>query len=100
MCVFFYVAYQGFMEIHSPKLLAGASEGGAEVFMTDYFGQPACLAQSPQLYKQMTAACGGFGRVMEVGLLLFCMEACLPIASDEKEAASFAGACWGKARPA
>lgn len=54
------------MEIHSPKLLAGASEGGSEVFVTDYFGQPACLAQSPQLYKQMTAACGGFGRVMEV----------------------------------
>lgn len=57
---------QGFVEIHSPKLLAGASEGGSEVFITDYFGQPACLAQSPQLYKQMTAACGGFGRVMEV----------------------------------
>lgn len=57
---------QGFVEIHSPKLLAGASEGGSEVFMTDYFGQPACLAQSPQLYKQMAAACGGFERVMEV----------------------------------
>lgn len=37
------------------------------MFITDYFGQPACLAQSPQLYKQMTAACGGFERVMEVG---------------------------------
>lgn len=59
------------MEIHSPKLLAGASEGGSEVFVTDYFGQPACLAQSPQLYKQMTAACGGFGRVMEVSFPLF-----------------------------
>lgn len=58
--------FQGFMEIHSPKLLAGASEGGSEVFMTNYFGKPACLAQSPQLYKQMAAACGGFGRVMEV----------------------------------
>lgn len=34
--------------------------------MTDYFGQPACLAQSPQLFKQMTAACAGFERVMEV----------------------------------
>lgn len=34
--------------------------------MTDYFGKPACLAQSPQLYKQMAAACGGLGRVMEV----------------------------------
>ena len=62
---------QGFIEIHSPKLLAGASEGGSEVFVTDYFGQPACLAQSPQLYKQMTAACGGFGRVMEVNFPIF-----------------------------
>lgn len=65
-CLLIVSLLQGFMEIHSPKLLAGASEGGSEVFVTDYFGQPACLAQSPQLYKQMTAACGGFGRVMEV----------------------------------
>lgn len=56
------------MEIHTPKLLPGASEGGSEVFAIDYFGQPACLAQSPQLYKQMAAACSGFGRVMEVGM--------------------------------
>ena len=44
---------QGFVEIHTPKLIAGESEGGADVFRTDYFGEPACLAQSPQLYKQM-----------------------------------------------
>ncbi|CAM9685787.1 unnamed protein product [Ectocarpus sp. 6 AP-2014] len=61
------LASKGFVEIHSPKLLAGASEGGSEVFTTNYFGTEACLAQSPQLYKQMAAACGGFGRVMEVG---------------------------------
>lgn len=40
---------EGFTEIHTPKLVAGESEGGAEVFRTDYFGQPACLAQSPQV---------------------------------------------------
>ena len=40
-----------FVEIHSPKMIGGASEGGAEVFKLDYFGQPACMAQSPQLYK-------------------------------------------------
>jgi len=51
----------------TPKLLAGASEGGAEVFKTDYFGQVACLAQSPQLHKQMCAACAGFERVFEIG---------------------------------
>jgi aspartyl-tRNA synthetase len=56
----------GFVEIHSPKLIAGASEGGSEVFKTDYFGRPACLAQSPQLYKQM-AVCGDLSRVFEIG---------------------------------
>lgn len=57
---------QGFTEIHSPKLIAGASEGGADVFELSYFGRKACLAQSPQLYKQM-AICGDFGRVFEIG---------------------------------
>uniref|UniRef100_A0A7S1T7F6 aspartate--tRNA ligase n=1 Tax=Compsopogon caeruleus TaxID=31354 RepID=A0A7S1T7F6_9RHOD len=55
-----------FIEIHSPKLIAGTSEGGADVFETDYFGRKACLAQSPQLYKQM-AICGDFERVFEIG---------------------------------
>ncbi|RCV05537.1 hypothetical protein SETIT_1G091800v2 [Setaria italica] len=57
---------EGFVGIHTPKLLGGSSEGGAAVFKLDYNGQPACLAQSPQLHKQM-AVCGGFERVFEVG---------------------------------
>ncbi|PON65615.1 Aspartyl-tRNA synthetase, archaeal-type [Parasponia andersonii] len=57
---------EGFVEIHTPKLIAGSSEGGASVFKLDYKGQPACLAQSPQLHKQM-AICGDFGRVFEIG---------------------------------
>ncbi|KAF0914539.1 hypothetical protein E2562_029475 [Oryza meyeriana var. granulata] len=57
---------KNFVGIHSPKLIAGSSEGGAAVFKLQYNGQPACLAQSPQLYKQM-AICGGFERVFEVG---------------------------------
>ena len=56
-----------FVEVHTPKLNAGASEGGANCFTLDYFGTDACLAQSPQLFKQMTAACSGLGRVFEVG---------------------------------
>jgi aspartyl/asparaginyl-tRNA synthetase len=36
-----------FVEIHSPKLIGGASEGGANVFQLEYFGTPACMAQSP-----------------------------------------------------
>lgn len=55
-----------FIEIHTPKLLGGASEGGAAVFRTDYLGRPACLAQSPQFYKQM-AICGDLTRVFEIG---------------------------------
>ena len=30
---------EGFVEINTPKLIAGSSEGGSEVFHTDYFGQ-------------------------------------------------------------
>ena len=56
----------GFTEIHSPKLIGGASEGGANVFTLKYFDQPACLAQSPQLYKQM-ALCADMERVFEIG---------------------------------
>lgn len=55
-----------FIEIHSPKLIGGSSEGGANIFKFKYFEQDACLAQSPQLYKQM-ALCGGFPRVFEIG---------------------------------
>ncbi len=55
-----------FIEIHSPKLLATASESGAELFKIQYFDTQACLAQSPQFYKQMAMA-AGFDRVFEIG---------------------------------
>ncbi len=54
-----------FVEIQTPKLVANAAEGGAEVFKLDYFGKPASLAQSPQLYKQVMV--GVFERVFEIG---------------------------------
>ncbi|TKX25556.1 tRNA ligase-like protein 2 [Elsinoe australis] len=57
---------QRFIEIHTPKLQGGASEGGASVFKLQYFGRPAALAQSPQLPKQM-AISADFGRVFEIG---------------------------------
>ncbi len=56
---------RGFTEIQSPKLVAGATEGGANVFAVRYFKQEAYLAQSPQLYKQIMV--GVFERVYEVG---------------------------------
>eukprot|EP01090_Pellita_catalonica_P011293 TRINITY_DN2287_c0_g1_i1.p1 TRINITY_DN2287_c0_g1~~TRINITY_DN2287_c0_g1_i1.p1 ORF type:complete len:681 (-),score=164.63 TRINITY_DN2287_c0_g1_i1:39-2081(-) len=57
---------QGFTEIHSPKILGAASEGGSEVFKVEYFDSSAFLAQSPQLYKQM-AICSDMQRVFEIG---------------------------------
>ena len=61
-----YCVNNGFMEIHTPKIAAGAAESGAEVFKLDYFGQTACLSQSPQFYKQMAMA-AGFDKVFEIG---------------------------------
>lgn len=57
-------AEHGFTEMHTPKLLAEATEGGAEVFQMDYFGKVATLAQSPQFYKQMMV--GVFERAYEI----------------------------------
>ena len=58
---------EGFVGIHTPKLMGGSSEGGSAVFRLQYKGGvPACLAQSPQLHKQMSI-CGDFARVFEVG---------------------------------
>jgi len=56
---------QDFIEIQTPKIVGNAAEGGAEVFQFDYFGKPASLAQSPQLYKQVMI--GVFERVFEIG---------------------------------
>lgn len=57
---------QGFTEIHTPKIISAASEGGANVFTVSYFKDSAYLAQSPQLYKQMAIA-ADFDRVYTVG---------------------------------
>jgi nondiscriminating aspartyl-tRNA synthetase len=56
---------QRFVEIQTPKIVASATESGANVFRLDYFGRPGYLAQSPQFYKQMMV--GVFERVYEVG---------------------------------
>jgi nondiscriminating aspartyl-tRNA synthetase len=55
----------GFTEISTPKIVASATESGANVFALDYFGRRAYLAQSPQLYKQVMV--GVFERVFETG---------------------------------
>ena len=55
----------GFIEIHTPKLMASASESRAELFEMDYFDTTAYLAQSPQFFKQMAQA-AGFGKIFEI----------------------------------
>lgn len=69
VCRFFrqFFTERGFTEIHTPKLIGGASEGGSNCFSFKYFEQDACLAQSPQLYKQMACACSGLEKVFEIG---------------------------------
>eukprot|EP00041_Stephanoeca_diplocostata_P015675 m.299800 g.299800 ORF g.299800 m.299800 type:complete len:684 (+) comp20121_c0_seq1:133-2184(+) len=67
VCLYFreYLIMNGFQEIHTPKLISAASEGGANVFKLGYFDTNAFLAQSPQLYKQM-AINSDFDRVFEI----------------------------------
>lgn len=57
---------RGFTEIHTPKIISAASEGGANVFEVSYFKGSAYLAQSPQLYKQMAIA-ADFEKVYTIG---------------------------------
>ena len=57
---------EGFVEIHTPKLMGSPSESGAELFELAYFENRAYLAQSPQFYKQMAIA-AGLDRVFEIG---------------------------------
>ncbi|MGC8565841.1 MAG: aspartate--tRNA(Asn) ligase [Thermoplasmata archaeon] len=55
----------GFIEIHTPKIIATATEGGTNLFRVKYFEKDAFLVQSPQLYKQIMMA-AGFDRVYEI----------------------------------
>ncbi|MDR2846147.1 MAG: aspartate--tRNA(Asn) ligase, partial [Candidatus Methanoplasma sp.] len=56
----------GFVTVNTPKIVASGAEGGATLFSVDYFGKPAYLAQSPQLYKQILMS-SGLDRVFELG---------------------------------
>ena len=60
-----YLTDQDFTEIQSPKITAGSTEGGANVFKVDYYKGKAFLAQSPQFYKQIMV--GVYERVFTVG---------------------------------
>lgn len=56
-----------FVGVDTPRIIRDSSGGGAIVFKIDYKGKPTCLAQSPQLHKQM-AICGGFEPLFYIGM--------------------------------
>ncbi len=59
---------EGFLEVHTSKIVAAGTEGGTALFPIQYFEQKAYLAQSPQFYKQMLVG-AGYERVFEVGFV-------------------------------
>ncbi len=61
-----YLRSRKFVEVHSPKIVAAATEGGADLFSVKYFEKNAFLNQSPQLYKEILIS-AGLDRVFEVG---------------------------------
>jgi aspartyl-tRNA synthetase len=60
-----YLVSHDFIEVHTPKIVATATESGAALFPVSYFEKEAFLSQSPQLYKEVLTGC--FERVFEIG---------------------------------
>lgn len=56
---------EGFVKIDAPILTGSAPEGTTELFETDYFGQPAFLSQTGQLYAEAGAM--ALGKVFTFG---------------------------------
>jgi nondiscriminating aspartyl-tRNA synthetase len=61
-----YLRSSGFIQVSTPAILGGASEGGSEVFKIDYFGKQAFLRQDPQLHRQLAIA-GGLDKLYDLG---------------------------------
>ncbi|MFH1787007.1 MAG: aspartate--tRNA(Asn) ligase [archaeon] len=59
-----YLSGEGFIEVHTPKIIKAGAEGGATLFPISYFDQQAYLSQSPRLYKEILTSC--FDRVYEI----------------------------------
>lgn len=61
-----YLNQNDYLQVFTPCLLGGTSEGGAEVFKVDYFGKEAFLRQDPQLHRQLCIA-AGFDKIYDLG---------------------------------
>lgn len=55
-----------FINITTPKIMGFGSEGGSEIFKVKYYNKIGFLAQSPQLYKQLSMITG-LNKVYEIG---------------------------------
>jgi len=60
-----FLSDRDFLEVHTPRIIASATEGGAALFQVNYYDREAYLAQSPQLYKEQLVVC--FEKVFEIG---------------------------------
>lgn len=60
-----FLSKSGFLEVHTPRIIASATEGGAALFSVSYYDKQAFLAQSPQLYKEQLII--DFEKVFEIG---------------------------------
>ncbi|RLE69783.1 MAG: aspartate--tRNA(Asn) ligase [Thermoprotei archaeon] len=61
-----YLRENGFIQVFTPAIIGGVSEGGADVFELKYFGKDAFLRQDPQLHRQLLMV-AGFEKIFEIG---------------------------------
>lgn len=61
-----YLDAKGFLQVFTPCIIGAGSEGGAELFEIDYFGQKAYLRQDPQLHRQLLMV-AGLDRIYDLG---------------------------------
>ncbi len=56
----------GFLQVFTPCIIGGISEGGADVFPVVYFDKQAFLRQDPQLHRQLTIL-AGYDKIFDLG---------------------------------
>ena len=61
-----YLRKNGFLQVFTPAIIGGVSEGGADVFKINHFGKEAFLRQDPQLHRQLLMV-AGFDRIFDIG---------------------------------
>ncbi|NIM47432.1 MAG: aspartate--tRNA(Asn) ligase [Candidatus Aenigmarchaeota archaeon] len=57
---------KGFLQVFTPCLIGGASEGGADVFAVPYFDGESFLRQDPQLHRELIII-SGFDKIFDLG---------------------------------